>query len=79
MEDEEVGNNPLHWEKLYTTARDYEYQGNYQAAIEQYKEIVASGSKEGILEIAKSALFIHVWQQYLTRVFLSIGINCFYG
>ncbi len=53
MEDKDMEKNPLHRERLYATARDYEYQGNYQAAIEQYKEIVALGSKEGIIEIAK--------------------------
>ena len=48
-----LGNQALYRELLYKLARDYEYQGDYQSAIERYKEMVKLGTKEGITEIAK--------------------------
>ena len=49
-----LGNQALYRELLYKLARDYEYQGDYQSAIERYKEMVKLGTKEGITEIAKA-------------------------
>lgn len=53
MTEKDMEQTPWHREALYAQARDYEYQGKYQLAIQKFKEIVTLGNKEGIREIAK--------------------------
>ena len=61
-------------EVLYAQARDYEYQGKYQLAIEKYQEIVALGSAEGIREIAKICI-VYIRLSEVSKIPVSVNFN----